>query len=278
MHGPMPNVLGTLPQSMRKTVLSDIEPVPWNPVTGSCGAQERDSKTDRPFAIIENDLHVVCRKTFCNSNCRSQFEVRYGGLVKSAVSVRKLVIDYRSTVVWSPKALNPASTLVRSQYFRRFHGTSCRQARQPERSQSRIRHVSLHKNRGRPCMRLWRPLRLESSSASLSVKLPDRGCSATVETMTHRKLAIDNLEKSQRGSLILIMLSGVFPIHVMRAIRSVPEICRILLRHRESRRSHRCPNGTRARCDGSHRWFADGWRGRRRADRQAERFFADYRV
>ncbi|HQB44153.1 MAG TPA: adenosine-specific kinase [Polyangiaceae bacterium] len=42
-----------------------------------------------------------------------------------------------------------------------------------------------------------------------------------------RKLAIDNLEKVNAGHSFLIMLSGVFPIHVMRAIRSVPEICRI---------------------------------------------------
>jgi len=41
------------------------------------------------------------------------------------------------------------------------------------------------------------------------------------------KLAVDNLQRIAAGHTFLIMMSGVFPIHVMRAVREVPEVCRI---------------------------------------------------
>lgn len=41
------------------------------------------------------------------------------------------------------------------------------------------------------------------------------------------KLAVDNLQRIAAGHTFLIMMSGVFPIHVMRAVRDVPEVCRI---------------------------------------------------
>lgn len=40
-------------------------------------------------------------------------------------------------------------------------------------------------------------------------------------------LAVDNLRKVNAGHSFLVMLSGVFPINVMHAVRAVPEICRI---------------------------------------------------
>lgn len=45
------------------------------------------------------------------------------------------------------------------------------------------------------------------------------------EEMT--KLAVENLRKVNAGHSFLVMLSGVFPINVMHAVRAVPEICRI---------------------------------------------------
>ncbi len=41
------------------------------------------------------------------------------------------------------------------------------------------------------------------------------------------KLAIDNLRRINAGHSFLVMLSGCFPIHVMHAVRAVPEICRV---------------------------------------------------
>lgn len=41
------------------------------------------------------------------------------------------------------------------------------------------------------------------------------------------KLAVDNLQRIAAGHTFLIMMSGVFPIHVMRAVRDVPEVCRV---------------------------------------------------
>jgi uncharacterized protein len=41
------------------------------------------------------------------------------------------------------------------------------------------------------------------------------------------KLAVDNLQKVGAGHSFLIMMTGGFPIHVMRAVRQVPEVCRI---------------------------------------------------
>jgi hypothetical protein len=49
--------------------------------------------------------------------------------------------------------------------------------------------------------------------------------SGSDEEMT--KLAVENLRKINAGHSFLVMLSGVFPIHVMHAVRAVPEICRI---------------------------------------------------
>jgi hypothetical protein len=40
-------------------------------------------------------------------------------------------------------------------------------------------------------------------------------------------LAVANLRKVNAGHSFLVMLSGVFPINVMHAVRAVPEICRI---------------------------------------------------
>ncbi len=41
------------------------------------------------------------------------------------------------------------------------------------------------------------------------------------------RLAVDNLLKVGAGHTFLIMMSGAFPIHVMHAVRTVPEVCRI---------------------------------------------------
>ena len=40
-------------------------------------------------------------------------------------------------------------------------------------------------------------------------------------------LAVGNLSKINAGHTFLIMMTGAFPINVMHAVRSVPEICRI---------------------------------------------------
>ena len=40
-------------------------------------------------------------------------------------------------------------------------------------------------------------------------------------------LAVNNLRSINAGHTFLIMLSGAFPIHVMHAVRAVPEICSI---------------------------------------------------
>jgi len=42
-----------------------------------------------------------------------------------------------------------------------------------------------------------------------------------------RQLAAKNIEAIGAGHTFLIMLRNVFPIHVLRAIREVPEVCRI---------------------------------------------------
>jgi uncharacterized protein len=39
------------------------------------------------------------------------------------------------------------------------------------------------------------------------------------------RLAVDNLQKVGAGHTFLIMMTGGFPIHVMRAVRAVPEVC-----------------------------------------------------
>ncbi len=41
------------------------------------------------------------------------------------------------------------------------------------------------------------------------------------------KLAVDNLLKVGAGHTFLIMMTGAFPIHAMRAVRDVPEVCSI---------------------------------------------------
>ncbi|MBI5531952.1 MAG: adenosine-specific kinase [Deltaproteobacteria bacterium] len=41
------------------------------------------------------------------------------------------------------------------------------------------------------------------------------------------KLAVDNLQKVSAGHTFLIMMTGGFPIHVMRAVRAVPEVCSV---------------------------------------------------
>jgi len=40
-------------------------------------------------------------------------------------------------------------------------------------------------------------------------------------------LAVDNLKEIGAGHVFLIILGNLFPIHVMRAVREVPEVCRI---------------------------------------------------
>lgn len=42
-----------------------------------------------------------------------------------------------------------------------------------------------------------------------------------------RQLAAKNIEAIGAGHTFLIMLRNVFPIHVLRAVREVPEVCRI---------------------------------------------------
>ena len=42
-----------------------------------------------------------------------------------------------------------------------------------------------------------------------------------------RQLAAKNIEAIGAGHVFLIMLRNVFPIHVLRAVHSVPEVCRI---------------------------------------------------
>jgi uncharacterized protein len=39
------------------------------------------------------------------------------------------------------------------------------------------------------------------------------------------RLAVENLQKVGAGHTFLIMMTGGFPIHVMRAVRAVPEVC-----------------------------------------------------
>ncbi len=41
------------------------------------------------------------------------------------------------------------------------------------------------------------------------------------------QLAVRNLERIGAGHTFLILLGNLFPIHVLRAIREVPEVCRI---------------------------------------------------
>lgn len=52
-------------------------------------------------------------------------------------------------------------------------------------------------------------------------------CSGTDEELT--RLAADNMLKVGAGHTFLIMLAqgNVFPIHVLRAVKQVPEVCRI---------------------------------------------------
>jgi hypothetical protein len=40
-------------------------------------------------------------------------------------------------------------------------------------------------------------------------------------------LAVDNLQKVAAGHTFLIMMTGGFPIQVMRAVQAVPEVCRV---------------------------------------------------
>ncbi|MFH0901286.1 MAG: adenosine-specific kinase [Pseudomonadota bacterium] len=48
----------------------------------------------------------------------------------------------------------------------------------------------------------------------------------TVEDL-HEALAITNLKEIGAGHTFLVMLGNLFPIHALRAIREVPEVCRI---------------------------------------------------
>ncbi|HQP36333.1 MAG TPA: adenosine-specific kinase [Polyangiaceae bacterium] len=41
------------------------------------------------------------------------------------------------------------------------------------------------------------------------------------------RLAVENLARIAAGHTFLIMMAGVYPIHAMRAVRDVPEVCRI---------------------------------------------------
>jgi adenosine/AMP kinase len=41
------------------------------------------------------------------------------------------------------------------------------------------------------------------------------------------KVAVDNLSRVAAGHTFLVVLTGGFPINVMRAVQSVPEVCRV---------------------------------------------------
>lgn len=49
--------------------------------------------------------------------------------------------------------------------------------------------------------------------------------SGTLESL--EQLAVKNLEKIAAGHVFLVTLGNLFPIHTLRAIREVPEVCRI---------------------------------------------------
>jgi len=71
--------------------------------------------------------------------------------------------------------------------------------------------------------------------SSPGVKFGVAFCEASGERLLRRsgndeamiKLAVDNLTKVGAGHTFLVMMRGAFPIHVMRAVRLVPEVCRI---------------------------------------------------
>lgn len=73
------------------------------------------------------------------------------------------------------------------------------------------------------------------ATAAPGIKFGIAFCEASQDRLLRRsgnddemiKLAVDNLQKVNAGHAFLIMLSGVFPINVMHAVRAVPEVCRI---------------------------------------------------
>ena len=73
------------------------------------------------------------------------------------------------------------------------------------------------------------------ATAAMGLKFGIAFCEASGERLIRRsgndeamvKLAVDNLQKVAAGHTFLIMMTGGFPIHVMRAVRDVPEVCSI---------------------------------------------------
>lgn len=73
------------------------------------------------------------------------------------------------------------------------------------------------------------------AGSALGVKFGVAFCEASGDRLLRRsgndeamiKLAVDNLLKVGAGHTFLIMMAGAFPIHVMHAVRAVPEVCRI---------------------------------------------------
>ena len=72
-------------------------------------------------------------------------------------------------------------------------------------------------------------------TAAPAIKFGIAFCEASQDRLMRRSgndeemtaLAVDNLSKVNAGHSFLVMLSGVFPINVMHAVRAVPEVCRI---------------------------------------------------
>lgn len=73
------------------------------------------------------------------------------------------------------------------------------------------------------------------ATAAPGIKFGVAFCEASQDRLLRRsgndaemiKLAVDNLQKVGAGHSFLVMMSGVFPINVIRAVREVPEVCRL---------------------------------------------------
>ena len=72
-------------------------------------------------------------------------------------------------------------------------------------------------------------------TAGPTIKFGVAFCEASQDRLIRRSgndeelvdLAVHNLESVGAGHSFLVMMTGVFPINVMHAVRAVPEICRI---------------------------------------------------
>ena len=73
------------------------------------------------------------------------------------------------------------------------------------------------------------------ATAAPGIKFGVAFCEASQDRLIRRSgndeemlaLAVDNLQKVGAGHSFLVMMSGGFPINVMHALRTVPEVCRI---------------------------------------------------